>query len=116
MVEKLKIFLEPLDKVKLSQIAFAIILSLIVGKVLGTFGIIVAIAAILLDLVAATLNKDFGRILSKLLAYTSIFLIGGGLSKYLTFNADFSFIAIVVFSFTEIIGSLNDLYDKFKNK
>lgn len=114
MLDKLKDFLKPLDKIQLSQIAFAIILSVIVGKVFGAIGILAAISAIVVDVIVAISNKDSKRILSKALAYGAIFLIAGGLSKYLSVNANFSFIAIVIFSLTEIVASVREIISKIK--
>ena len=113
MIKKIKDFLKPFDEINLSQIIFALLIGLVVGSVLGKFGTVLAIVAVVADVIVALINKDYGRLLSKAVAYPIIFLLGGGLSKYIAFNANFSFIAIVAFSFTEIIGSLNELKDKF---
>ena len=119
MLDIIKGFLSPLDEVKLSQIALAVILGLlgtILGAVVGLSGLLTATAVvfILLDIIVALVDKDYKRLLSKGVGYLFVTLITVGAAQYLTLSANAVFVSIVAFSFTEIIGSVTSIFKKIK--
>ena len=111
MIEKIKMWFKPLDEIKLSEVAFAVALAFAINLGLGflglsTIGILVAALAVVADVIIAALTKDFKRIISKALAYLFVVLTAAGVASFGLVTGNFTFIAILVFSFTEIVGTI----------
>jgi hypothetical protein len=111
MVDKIREFFKPIDEIQMSEIAVAVVLAFLINIVLSVFslngvGITLAALAILADGVIALFGKNFGRIFSKVWAYLLIILISAGLAYYTSVTSNFVFIALLAFSFTEIVGTI----------